>query len=83
MKTITDLLKLRLKPRYKWFSQTSPDAEGGWYGPSDTIEAAYIECISNELTSTIYVGQGRKLTKAEYEEFGVDFTWEVDTKNLI
>jgi hypothetical protein len=78
-----DILKYKLKPRNKWFSQVSLDAEDQWIGPCQTIEEAFISCLADELVEKVYIGQGRKLSKQEIDEMCVDYAWEVDTKNLI
>ena len=77
------LLKYKLKPRHKWFSSTDADADEGWFGPYANLEDAFIDCMSNEFEGPVYIGQGHRLTKAEIEEYGVDYAWEVDTRNLL
>jgi hypothetical protein len=67
------------QPRHKWFSSYDNECSDGWWGPHDTVEAAALECYSNNGTERIFVAQGRKLTKAELEERGDEYTWEVDT----
>jgi hypothetical protein len=73
------------KHRHKWFSHTSREAENGWSGPHDHIEdAARAALLAWEAEGdTCYIAQGRKLTKAEYEEQGAEYTWEVDTINAL
>lgn len=80
-----DISQFKLKPRHRWFSQVAPDADEGWYGPHKTIEDAFIECLSNRESdpTIVYIGQGHKMTKQECDDWGVDFSWEVDTRNLI
>jgi hypothetical protein len=76
---------LRRKPRHKWFAHTDPSAASGWSGPHDHIEdAARAALLAWEAEGdTCYLKQGRKLSKAEYEEQGAEYTWEVDTLNAI
>jgi hypothetical protein len=76
---------LILKPRRKWFAHVCCDAEDGWSGPHNSIDSALrVELLNCESDSyTAYVAQGRKLTKREREEMGVDYSWEVDTKNAM
>jgi hypothetical protein len=74
---------LKLKPRYRWFSNTSPDADEGWFGPHKTIEAAVTECVNDNSAQEVFVGQGYRMTKAEREDWNVDFEWQVDTRTLI
>lgn len=73
------------KCRHKWFAHTSREAENGWSGPHDHIEdAARAALLAWEAEGdTCWIAQGRKLTKAEYEEQGAEYTWEVDTLNAI
>jgi hypothetical protein len=83
-----DASQYKRKPRHKWFSQCSRDADSGWIGPCDTIEeaverfwAANGDVIPHDAKPICYVAQGRKMTKVEIEEFGDDFTWQVETRN--
>jgi hypothetical protein len=80
-----DLQPLVRKPRRKWFAHTCKDAENGWSGPHDHMEdAARAALLAWESEGdTCWIAQGRKLTKAEYEEQGAEYTWEVDTLNAI
>lgn len=73
------------KHRHKWFAHTSRDAENGWSGPHDHMEeAARAALLAWEAEGdTCWIVQGRKLTKAEYEEQGAEYTWEVDTINAM
>lgn len=73
------------KPRHKWFAHTCRDAENGWSGPHDHMEeAARAALLAWEAEGdTCWIAQGRKLTKAEYEEQGEEYTWEVDTINAM
>jgi len=73
------------KHRHKWFAHTIREAENGWSGPHDHIEdAARAALLAWESEGdTCYIAQGRKLTKAEYEEQGAEYTWEVDTLNAM
>jgi hypothetical protein len=73
------------KRRHKWFAHTSREAENGWSGPHNHIEdAARAALLAWEAEGdTCYIAQGRKLTKAEYEEQGAEYTWEVDTLNAM
>jgi hypothetical protein len=77
------LKDLRLKPRHKWFSSDSKDAENGWYGPHKTVEEAIIDCASNWFGGEqIFIAQGYKLTKLQREEYGdPEYDWEVDSRN--
>jgi hypothetical protein len=85
MNTEICLAGLNLKPRHKWFSHTNPDAENGWSGPHDHIEdAARAALVAWEAEGdTCYIAPGRKLTKAESEEQGAEYTWEVATRNAL
>lgn len=75
---------LRLRPRHKWFASSYQHAEMGWFGPCATFEAAIMEqaCEAGPH-DPIYVAQGYKLTKAERDEWGTDFDWQVDTHHAI
>lgn len=79
METLHSIDLLR-QPRHKWFS--APDLESEeWCGPHDTIEMAAMECWGEYGTEhQVYIAQGRKLTKFEIAEMGVEYTWEVDDK---
>jgi len=77
------LLEYKLKLRHKWFSCTDKDADEGWFGPCATIEDAFIQCQSDMGGGIAYIGQGHRLTKAEIEEYGAEYEWEVDTRNLL
>lgn len=81
-KSAHSLHRLVRKPRHKWFSAPERQWENGWLGPHETIEAAVIECANN-YEGPIFVGQGHKLSKAELEDFGSEYDWEVDTENAI
>ena len=76
---------LKRKPRHKWFAHTELSAENGWTGPHDHIEAAARAALLawEAEGDTCYIAQGRKLTKAECEEQGAEYTWEVDTRHAI
>lgn len=74
------------KPRHKWFAGTDRQQEDGWLGPHNTIEEAILEQACDpffEISSPIWIAQGRKMTKEELDEFDAGFTWTVDTKNAI
>lgn len=71
--------RLTLRHRYKWFASSVRDADDGWYGPYATMEQAAIKCANEEGVHVLYVTQGYHMTKAECEEKGVEYTWEVDT----
>lgn len=73
------------KHRHKWFAHTERTAENGWNGPHDHIEqAARAALLAWEAEGdTCWIAQGRKLTKAEYEERGGEYTWEVETQNAM
>ena len=76
---------LILEPRREWFAHVDREAEDGWSGPHNNIDSALRAVLLDwERDSyTAYVAQGRKLTKREREEMGVDYSWEVDTKNAM
>lgn len=73
------------KPRRKWFAHTERNADDGWNGPHDHMEdAARAALLAWEADGdTCWITQGRKLTKAEYEERGAQYTWEVEIENAI
>ena len=77
---------LKKLPRHKWFSAASPDDER-WFGPWPTLEEAAFECFATDPDArddrTCYVAQGYKMTKAEQAELGVDFEWQVDSRESI
>jgi hypothetical protein len=72
---------LVLQPRHKWFSSYDNLCDDGWWGPHDTVEAAALECYCKNSSERIFVAQGRKLTKAELEDLGVEYTWEVEVQH--
>ena len=76
---------LRIKPRHKWFSHTDEQAENGWLGPHKHIEdAAKAALLTWESEGdTCWIAQGRKMTKAEMQESGDDYAWEVDVFNAM
>lgn len=73
------------KPYHKWFSAPCRKLDAGWYGPHETVEAAVIECAKNqeENGQPIFVAQAYKLTRAERDEWGGEFSWQVDVQNAI
>lgn len=80
-----DLQPLVRKPRRKWFAHIERNAGEGWSGPHDHMEdAARAALLAWEAAGDIcWITQGRKLTKAEYEEQGAQYTWEVEIENAI
>jgi hypothetical protein len=70
---------LCLRPRNKWFSAPSTEQANGWRGPFRKLEEAASRCWLLHPDYRIFVAQGRKLTVAEIEEQGADYTWEVDS----
>lgn len=78
-------LQLRLTKRYhhQWFSSSIRDAADGWYGPYKTLEEAALKRATEEGASVVYVAQGYKMTKAEREEWGIGFNWQVDTLSAV
>lgn len=81
---MSDLLTLR--PRHKWFGHTCREAEDGWIGPHAHIEDAVREAALDGYDGDwlgCWVAQGRRLRKSEREEMGVEYHWEVDTRNAI
>ena len=77
---------MKLKPRHGWFSSVDKDACDGWYGPHKTIQDAVNECLDFSSVDSgipVYVAQGRRLTKDELGDMDVDFTWEVDTREML
>lgn len=75
--------RLTLRHRHKWFSSSVRDAADGWYGPYATMEQAALKCTNEEGSHVVYVTQGYKMTKAEREEWGVEFEWQVDTLGTV
>lgn len=74
-----NLERFRLKPRWRWFSASSPEAEDGWFGPHETISEAVIEFVSEYGWDVpCFVAQGRKMTKQEIEESALEYQWEVE-----
>ncbi len=67
-------------PRHKWFGAVFREDER-WHGPYDNIEEAARAAVCEYGERVCYVGQGRRLTKAEADENGYD--WEVDTRNAL
>jgi len=84
---ITRLVRLG---RDRWFWTHDKDAEE-WMGPFKTIDAAIAdaeiyrstEWYPGTLTGPIYVGLGTRTTKAEREDWGVDFTHQIDSDNAL
>lgn len=69
--------------RRRWFAQLCLEAEDGWAGPFKTIDEALDATLRDEEwwddhSHPVYITTGRKLRKAEIEEMGVDYAWEVD-----
>jgi hypothetical protein len=74
------------KSNPKWFSNRCDDAEEGWDGPHKHIEdalAAIVEDPECECGMPIYVRRGRKMKKAEMEEWGVEFQWQCDGPSIV
>ena len=70
--------------RRRWFAHLCLYAEDGWAGPFKTIDEAIGATLKDEEwwdihIHPIYITTGRKLSKAEIEEMGVDYAWEVAT----
>jgi hypothetical protein len=73
-----------LRPRHGWFSHADKEADSGWIGPHRSIEEAAQACFDQDPDlKRCYVAQGRKLRKAEIEEMGVEYAYEVDTRQTI
>ena len=73
---------LGLRKGHKWFSALSRESEE-WDGPWNNIQSALLGAIAYggdswdvDMLLTIFVTQGRKLTKAEKDEMGVEYDWE-------
>lgn len=81
MINLGDILKLR--PRERWFSASSRDAECGWFGPYKTFEAAVMEQACECYGAPIFVAHGRKLTQSEVKANCAEHDWEVDSKNAV
>lgn len=75
--------RLTLRHRHKWFSSSVRDAADGWYGPYASMEQAALKCADEEGSHVLYVTQGYRMTKAEREEKGVEYTWEVQTLEAV
>jgi hypothetical protein len=61
-------------------------ADDGWIGPHKHIEdalAAIVEDIDWERGQPIYVRRGRKMKKAEMEEWGVEYQWQCDGPSIV
>lgn len=72
------------KPRHRWFVHHIHDAEDNWRGPFCTIDAALAEGIDWwPEADVLFVAQGHRTTRAEREEWGVDFAWQIDTAEAI
>ena len=80
--TRVEHIPIKLKPRHAWFSATSKDAEE-WSGPHTSLHHAALAQMIEFDAPVVYVAQGYRMSKAEREEKGVDYTWEVDTQNAI
>ena len=76
--------------RDRWFWTHDKDAEE-WTGPFKTIDAAIAdaeiyrsaEWYPGTLTGPIYVGLGTRTIKAEREDWGTDFTHQIDSDNAL
>ena len=72
------------KPRHFWFVHFYVDAEDGWRGPHRTIDAALVAGVERWWDAReFYIAQGRRLTKREREDMGVEYTHEVDCLNAL
>lgn len=69
---------LTLKKGEKWFSSHDRLAEE-WDGPHKTIQEAILATWCDDADEIIYVSKGRKSTKEDREEFGVDYPWFIDS----
>jgi hypothetical protein len=70
----------------KYFSHYCDFADDGWYGPYNHIEDAIAGMIENEdwqNGNPIYIRRGRKMKKAEQEEWGVEFKWQCDGPSIV
>lgn len=66
---------------WKWFATTDLTGAGGWTEPKETLEEALHEALKwpdRETPSEILVSQGRRATKADYED-GLDegYAWTI------
>ena len=80
-----DIARFVLRPRHKWFIHYCKEADDGWFGPYNHIEeavAGFLSTYPDEIES-VFVCQGRRTTKAERDEWAVDFTWQCDTQICI
>jgi hypothetical protein len=76
-----------LKPRHRWFMHFCKNEPDVWDGPFKTIDLA-IDALNRypyttEEYDTIYLCQGRKITKKEKEIMGVEYDWECETFNCL
>lgn len=88
--TPVPLARLVRHGRDRWFWTHDKDAEE-WMGPFKTIDAAIadaeiyrsVDWYPGTLTGPIYIGLGTRTTKAEREDWGVDFTHQIDSDNAL
>jgi len=69
-----------------WFSHRCEMADDGWSGPHRHIEdalAAIVGDIEWESGRPIYVRRGRKMKKAEMEEWGADYQYQCDGPSIV
>jgi hypothetical protein len=72
------------KPGHFWFVHYYVEAEDGWRGPHRTIDAALLAGAERwGDAGTFYVAQGRRLSKREREDVGVEYTHGVDCPNAL
>lgn len=81
-------VRLVKHPRGKWLWATCLDADE-WHGAHATLEDAINDgyehlALMGETTMPIYVAHGRRVSKAECEEWGVEWPWyQVDPETAI
>jgi hypothetical protein len=68
--------QVKLKPKHKWFCAADSECEM-WHGPYKSIEAAAIEVLGWPECPRVWIAQGRKVTRAERDEWGNEHEWEV------
>lgn len=73
-------------PGSAWFSHYADCADMGWSGPHKHIEDALAAMVDDdgwEYGMPVYIRRGRKMKKAEMEEWGVDFRWQCDSPSIV